>query len=211
MILVYICEYFIFCVYYCRMKDEKEKELNNEEFEDITVVSSTEDGDELPKKDIIKKLREEIKKLQQEREEYLTGWQRAKADYINLQKELDSVRRITSENAKEGFLMDLLPAMDSFDMAFQNKEAWESVDKNWRVGVEYIYQQLIKTLNDIGVSKIDSVNIKFDPSLHESIGQVETTEKEKDHFVEKIIQAGYKLGEKVVRPAKVGIYEYKKE
>lgn len=194
------------------MKDEQDikNKYNDSDDSDYTFVDSNEDGDELPKKDVVKKLREEVKKLQKEKEEYLTGWQRAKADYINLQKELESVRKYTTDITKENFLMDLLPAMDSFDMAFLNKEVWESVDKNWRIGVEYIYQQLIKTLNDIGVSKIDSTAVMFDPNLHESIGQVITEKENKDHNIASVVQAGYKMGEKVIRPAKVKIYEYKK-
>ena len=64
------------------MNDEEDKkEINpDDDFEDVSFVESTEDGDELPTKDVAKKLREEIKKLQKEKEEYLTGWQRAKAD-----------------------------------------------------------------------------------------------------------------------------------
>jgi len=181
-----------------------------EAFEDVTVVDSTEDGDALPTKDVVKKLREDLKKARADKEEYLTGWQRAKADYVNLQKEMDQVRKNTSIIAKEKMVENLLPALDSFDMAFANKESWEKVDPNWRTGVEYIYQQFITSLSDSGVEKIDKVGVLFDPNLHQSIESVSTDDESKDHTVEKIVQAGYKIGERVVRPARVNIYEYKK-
>lgn len=197
-------------------KDEEIKKDNNEinidkegEFQDVEFIDSTEDGEALPTKDVAKKLREQVKNLQKERDEYLTGWQRAKADYINLQKELDQARVSTSLITKERMVGDLLPALDSFDMAFANKEAWEKVDSNWRMGVEYIYSQLMRGLEDSGIEKIDKVGVLFDPNLHHSMEAVSTDDKSKDHTVEKIIQIGYKVGERIIRPAKVNIYEYK--
>lgn len=182
---------------------------NEEDFQDVTFVESTEDGDALPAKDVVGKLREDLKKARADKEEYLTGWQRAKADYVNLQKEMEQVRANTSLITKEKIVESLLPSIDSFDMAMANKEAWESVDKNWRTGVEYIYQQIITGLSDVGVEIIDKVGIKFDPNLHQSIESVSTDDESKDHTIEKIVQAGYKIGDRVIRPARVKIYEHK--
>ena len=193
------------------MNDEEIKieEPQEEHFEDVTVEASTEDGDALPTKDIVKKLREDLKQARSEKDEYLTGWQRAKADYVNLQKEMDQVRKNTSLSTKERMVENLLPAIDSFDMAFANKEAWEKVDPNWRTGVEYIYQQFMTSLADSGIEKIDKANVPFDPNLHQSIESIPTDDQAKDHTIERIIQAGYKIGERVIRPARVKVYEYK--
>ena len=177
---------------------------------DLTYVESTEDGEALPAKDVTKKLREELKVVRKEKEEYLTGWQRAKADYVNLQKELDSTRLNISIIAREKMARNLMPALDSFDMAFTNKEAWEKVDKNWRMGVEYIYSQLMTGLSDSGVEKIDKIGVKFDPALNQSISAIPTEKEEADHTIESIIQIGYKIGDRVIRPARVNIYEFKK-
>ncbi|MEK7106457.1 MAG: nucleotide exchange factor GrpE [Patescibacteria group bacterium] len=181
-----------------------------EDFEDVTFVDSGDDGDTLPTKDVVGKLRADLKTARKEKEEYLTGWQRAKADYVNLQKEMDQVRANTSLITKEKIVESLLPSIDSFDMAMANKEAWESVDKNWRTGVEYIYQQIITGLSDVGVEIIDKTGIKFDPNLHQSIESITTDDESKDHTIEKIVQAGYKIGDRVIRPARVNIFEYKK-
>ncbi len=186
-----------------------DKELSDD-FVDLQFVESTEDGDSLPTKDISKKLREELKICRREKEEYLTGWQRAKADYINLQKESEQIRSNTSIFTKERIINDFLPAIDSFDMAFENKEAWEKVDKNWRMGVEYIHLQFIKVLSDLGIDKIETIGILFDPNIHNSVEIVETDDESKDHTIEKIVQVGYKMGERIIRPASVRIYEYKK-
>ncbi len=206
------------------MNDE---EIKNESFDkaqddsgesDVSYVESTEDGEALPVKDVAKKLREEIKQLQKEKEEYLTGWQRAKADYINLQKEMENSKITTSILTKEKMTDKLLPALDSFEMAFSNKDHWEKIDKDWQNGITSIYQQLISGLEKSGIEKIDEVKIPFDPSIHQSISIVATDDEKKDHTVEKILQVGYKIGDssvssgqsRVIRPAKVSIYEYRR-
>lgn len=190
------------------MKDKKEK--NNEVIDDITFIESTEDGEVLLVKDTSKKLRSDLKICRKEKEEYLTGWQRAKADYINLQKELDQVKSSNSALTKESMVFNLLPAIDSFNMAFNNKEAWEKVDKEWRIGIEYIYQQFMTGLSVSGIENIDTVDISFDPKIHDSVKIIETKEEEKDHTIIEVIQVGYKIGDRVIRPAKVTVYEYKK-
>jgi molecular chaperone GrpE len=199
------------------MKDEeiKNKELETDtqedldNFEDVTFIESAEDGDLLPSKDIIRKLREELKNCKKEKEDYLVGWQRAKADYINLQKDYGESNIKNSIIVKEKFLRNLLPALDSFDVAFANKESWESVDKNWRMGMEYIYQQFVSGLLDSGIERIDKENILFDPFIHESVELITTDDKSKDHIISKIIQTGYKIGDKIIRPARVNVFEHK--
>ncbi|HAE36853.1 MAG: Protein GrpE [Candidatus Nomurabacteria bacterium GW2011_GWF2_35_66] len=177
---------------------------------DMIYVDSDEDGDALPSKDVVKKLREELKTLRKEKEEYLTGWQRAKADYVNLQKELDLARINISILTKEKMVEKLLPSLDSFEMAFSNKEHWEKIDKDWQNGITSIYQQLTSGLSEAGIEKIDQIGIPFDPNVHQSISIVATEDQTKDHTVEKVLQVGYKIGERVIRPAKVTIFEYKK-
>ncbi len=189
------------------MTDENNN--TNENFDDVEFVESTEDGEALPPKDVAKKLREENKKLRAERDEYLTGWQRAKADYVNLQKEEDKKRTELRSFITISLVEDLLPTLDSFDMAMGNKEAWEKVDANWRAGVEYIQKQFASALESYGVTKIDQTDIAFDPILHESIETISTDDVNKDHKIATVIQAGYKIGERIIRPARVKVWEFK--
>jgi molecular chaperone GrpE len=188
-----------------------EEEIKKEdEFQDVEFVESTEDGESLPDKDTLKKIREELKVCRREKEEYLTGWQRAKADYVNLQKDLEQTRTNTSILTKEKMVEKLLPAFDSFEMAFANKEHWEKLDKEWQNGMTSIHKQLLSGLSSSGIEQIDEVGALFNPSVHQSISIVPTEYEEKDHTVEKVLQVGYKVADRVIRPAKVTIYEYKK-
>ncbi len=117
----------------------------------------------------IKKLRAELKKAQEEKQEYLTGWQKAKADFINSRKRDEEAQKEFARYANENIIAELIPVLDSFNMAMGNKETWEKVDKNWRIGVEYISGQLKKVLEDFGLKEIDPLGKRFDPSRDEAI------------------------------------------
>ncbi len=188
----------------------KTEDTNTDTFEDVEFVESNEDGDELPTKDIVKKLRSDLKSCRKEKEEYLTGWQRAKADYVNLQKDTDSRVKDIKTLVTSNLIEDLLPALDSFDMAMGNKDAWEKVDANWRNGIEYIRAQFARVLEDNNVTAINQVDALFDPSLHESIETIPTEDESQDHKIAQVVQTGYKIGERVIRPARVKVWEFKK-
>ncbi len=188
---------------------KKDKNKKDKDFEDISIVESTEDGLEIIKKDKNSKLKEEIKKIKKEKEDYLSGWQRAKADYINLQREMEEIRLNSSVFAKEKMLENLLPALDSFDIAFSDKNFWEKVDKEWRTGIESIYQQIISGLEKSDIQKINEKGIPFNPAIHQSVEKIETKKKEEDQIVEEVLQIGYRIGDRTIRPAKVKILEHK--
>ena len=76
-------------------------------------------------------------------------------------------------------------------------------------GVEYIYSQFLAIFEEYGVKPVGEEGEVFDPNIHQSVETVETDKKELDHKVASVIQKGYKLGERVMRPARVNVYEYK--
>ncbi len=174
---------------------------------DPEFVESTEDGDELAGSAQIKKLQEKIKSLEKEKTEYLDGWQRARADYANLQKSTDEDKKRFKELFAERFVEDLIPVVDSFSMAMGNKEAWEKVEPTWRTGVEYIYNQLMAALQGHGLTLIGEPGEVFDPTLHEAISEHETDNPANDHTVMSVIQKGVKLADTVIRPARVVVYK----
>ncbi len=167
-----------------------------------------EDGEEDLKK-TLKKLRVDLKACQKEKEEYLLGWQKERADFANYKKGEDERRNNMKEMIREDILSRFLTVADSFNMAFTNREAWEKVDPNWRQGVEYIYGQMNSVFEEYGVKPIGVEGEAFNPNIHESIETVKTDKKELDHKVVFVIQKGYKLGERVLRPARVNVWEFK--
>jgi len=195
------------------MLDEEEKKQENiesikQDDSEILEFEFNEDGEEDLKK-TLKKFRADLKVCKAEKEEYLTGWQKERAEFANYRKQEDDRKVIFSEAMRERILTRFLTVSDSFNMAFANKEAWEKVDENWRKGVEYIYTQMNTIFKEYGVKAIGEMGENFDPNIHQSIDVAETDKKELEHTVANVIQRGYKLGERVLRPARVNVYEYK--
>ena len=175
---------------------------------EVVEFEFNEDGEEDLKK-TLKKLREDLKACRVQKEEYLIGWQKERAEFINYKKGEDDRRAMFSESMRERILTRFLAVIDSFNIAFTNKEAWEKVDENWRKGVEYIYGQMNTIFEEYGVKPIGEIGEAFDPNLHQPVEMIATDKKEMDHKVAVVTQKGYKLGSRVMRPARVNVYEYK--
>ncbi len=151
----------------------------------------------------------EIQKVIAERDEYLQGWQRAKADFSNAKKRMEESMSEYRKMANEGLIEELLPVLASFEMAFSNKEAWEKADKNWRMGVEHIYSQITGVLEQNGLKAIDPIGQPFDPNLHEAVKYEPTEDAKQANKVISVIEKGYTIGGKLIRPAKVIVAEPK--
>lgn len=194
--------------------DEKDtKKMNNEaenteevSFDTDDIIIDEEEGDQMK---VVKKLRERLRTCEDEKKLYLDGWQRSKADYANLKKEEAKNLGELEPLIREKILSELVPIADNFDMAFRNKQAWESVEKNWRVGIEGIYSNLVSTFSSLGLSQFGTVGEKFDPALCQAVETEDVLDKDKDDEVIAVIQKGYKFKGKVLRPAKVRVGVYK--
>jgi molecular chaperone GrpE len=158
----------------------------------------------------IKKFRAKLKKSQADAQEYLTGWQRAKADLINARKRDEEEHKDFMKFANERLIESLVPVLESFDLAMSNKEAWEKADKNWRIGVEYIANQLKKTLADAGLEEVNPLGLPFDASRDEAAEYVPVIDAMEDHKIIGVVQKGYNLNGKPMRPPKVKVGEFKK-
>ena len=191
------------------MSDEEEKKETTppEDEAEVLEFEFNEDGEEDLKK-TLKKFRTNLKVCKKEKEEYLTGWQKERADFVNYKKQEEERKSIFSEAMRERILMRFLTVLDSFDMAFSNKEAWEKVDENWRKGVEHIRAQMNTIFEEFGIKPVGEAGENFDPGIHQSMEIIQTAKKENDHKVAEVIQKGYKLSGRVIRPARINIFEY---
>ena len=196
-------------------EDKKPENLEPKEDEsEVLEFEFNEDGEEDLKK-TIKKLRADLKACKAEnyelnatKIEYLTGWQKERADFANYKKQEDDRRANFSEVIRERILTRFLSVLDSFNMAFANKDTWAKVDENWRRGVEHIYAQLNTIFEEYGVKEIGEVGGNFDHNIHQSIEVTPTDKKEDNHKISEVIQKGYKLGDRVIRAARVKVFEY---
>lgn len=190
------------------MKDDKEHKNEEVEAEDDIVEFVYNDDGEEDIKATLKKLRKDLKEVHKEKTEYLTNWQRERADFQNYKKDEDFRLARAKNLSKEMFVEELLPVLDAYDMAFSNREAWEKVEKNWRMGVEYIHQQLLKVLSDHGVSEISpKIGDEVDPNIHEALDTVENSVEEVSGKIAEVVQKGYKSSDRIIRPARVKVFK----
>lgn len=166
----------------------------------------SEDESENPK-NAIKKLKDELKQVKQEKLELLTNWQKDKADFINARKRDEETKADVIKFSNQILINDLLPIIDGYEQARQ-QPTWTSVDEAWRKGIESIIDKIYATLQKNGVESYGTVGDQFDPKIYEALGQEITTEKDKDHTVSVIMQKGYKLHDKVIRVALVKVYHF---
>ena len=168
--------------------------------------------DELVQEEGLKKKAEkklsELEVCKKERQEYLDGWQRSQADYANLKKRFEEDKKNIGAYAVEAFIQDLLPTLDAFDMAMGNQEVWESVDQNWRAGIEFIHGSLIRTLEDRGVTPYDPTGEAFDAEVHNSLEMVAVEDEEQDGKIISVVQKGYRMGERIIRVPNVRVGEF---
>lgn len=182
-----------------------EENVNDVSFEEVN-----EEG-EVDARDTIKKLREKIKKLESEKQEYLDLSQRTRADYANYKKEVEANRVSDRKLSTKRFIESLLPVLDAYDMAQGNKEAWEKVDANWRMGIEYIFSQFRNALEAEGVTQFGKIGDTFDPVLHESMEHVKVDDESKNDTIVRVLQNGYKIHDMILRPARVHTGHYDKK
>jgi molecular chaperone GrpE len=145
-------------------------------------------------------LRAELEQVRGERDQLLDRLARLQAEFENSRrreaKERQDVRDYATQNAVEPFL----GVMDNFQLALKSDGSAEQL----RAGVELILKQMEEALRGLSVQPVETVGTQFDPRIHEALGSIETTEFP-DHQVMEEIRRGYKIREKLLRPALVRI------
>ena len=137
----------------------------------------------------VKKLREKLKKAVEEKQEYLEGWQRSRADFANYKREEAGIYSSREESAKADFIEHLLPTLDAFEMALKHATSPE---------LEIVHKQLTVSLKKMGVEQFGTMGEAFDHHRHEALAQKEDGEK-----VVEVMRSGYSVGNKIIRPAQV--------
>jgi len=135
--------------------------------------------------------------------EYLEGWQRAQAEFTNYRKRQERERELMRFEAVGRVVKRYLPIVDDMQRALKDRPL-EGEGAAWAEGVELIYRKLMSILEVEGVTIIEAEGQMFDPNLHEAVVQSESDEHESGIVIE-VLQTGYKMGERVLRPAMVRV------
>lgn len=174
---------------------------------DIDDIISEED-ENTPK--LIAKLRDKLKASESEKREYLDKWQRERADFVNYKKRNEEENKQFIKFANERLIEEIIPTLESFEMAFSNKKTWESLPENWRKGVEYIHSQLLNTLKSKGLEELNPTKgEKFNPNIHIAEASESTFDKNEDDVIIRVIKKGYGLNGKIIMAPRVVVAEYR--
>lgn len=148
-------------------------------------------------------LLEDLEKARQEAKEYLDGWQRSRAELANYRKRVDRERQEQYNRIVGDILCRFLSVIDDFDRAL--KDHPQDLDSTgWFDGIKMIYKKLESILEAEGVEIIASEGEQFDPHFHEAISQEESDSHDEGEIID-VIQRGYQLGDRVIRPAMVRV------
>ncbi|MDO8552171.1 MAG: nucleotide exchange factor GrpE [bacterium] len=154
------------------------------------------------------KLRAELEKCKEEKQEYLVGWQRCKADSINAKKDAINMAERAGNRARDSLIEDIIPALDSFDMAISSG-TWATMDENWRRGMENVRSQLLSAIYNQGVEDFAEIGDEFDPAMHEAVQEVEENGG-KPGTIANVIRRGYRRENQIIRAAQVSVVVHKK-
>jgi len=182
-----------------------EVEPNDEQLIEPEEVESP--SDELPDNPELEPseimLQHELEQTKAQSQEYLEGWQRARAEFANYKKRVardqeDSRTRIAADT-----LSKYLGVIDDLERALKERPD-DGEAAAWAEGIELIYRKMFGVLETEGVKVIDAEGEQFDPTLHEAISHDESDDHEEGDVIE-VVQPGYRLGERVIRPAMVRV------
>lgn len=181
------------------MKDEQTEIDSTQEPEQDFSIEGEIGEDTLEAK--VRTLKNELVSVRAERQQYLDGWQRCKADSVNARKDaqLNAERMIA--RSKEGFVEELIPVLDGFDSAMGGA-TWDSLETQWKSGISHLHNHLIEVLHKQGIERYGKVGDVFDHMLHEAIEEREDVAGTVG-CIGKVLRSGYRAGSRVIRPAHV--------
>lgn len=189
------------------MEEEKVKDENGTEASDVTAQEDVVDAqDEVTEEkegeaDVDLSPEEKLAEAEARAAEYLEGWQRARAEFANARKRMERDRAEARRNATIEVVSSLLPILDDFERALESVPQ-EVASNNWFEGVALVHRKLRSILDNVDIERIEAVGQPFDPNYHEAVLQEESDEYESG-IVIKELQTGYRLNDRVIRPAMV--------
>jgi molecular chaperone GrpE len=141
---------------------------------------------------------DELAAEREKAETYYKNWQRSAADFVNYKRRVEQERGETARFASAALVINLLPVYDDLDRAVTSVDA-SLAGLNWVQGVIAIQRKFQQLLEAMGVKELDAAGEAFDPSRHEAVGKAPGAEGKVLH----VVQKGYTLNDKVLRPAMV--------
>lgn len=206
-------KHFIYLDFLCRYDGDSEAVKTNEEFEDSFRWYALEEALKLDLAQGTREIIEAYKKYLQGKDN-LEGWKRCQADFENYKKMQTESQKELLKYVSQNVILQIIPVLDNFHMSTDHIPE-DQKDGGWVVGIMHIQKQLENVLAENGVEEIETkVGDKFNPEIHEAIkdshqssviSHQEEKEENNEPKVKKVLMKGYKMGDKIIRPAKVTV------
>jgi molecular chaperone GrpE len=183
---------------------KKNKDQNNEN--EIPVNKAADGNEEILvlSKSEVDDMKDQLEKAQQKCDENMECWQRERADFINYKKRIDREQEIQQQNFKADIMKKYLVILDDLYLAMRNRPKPNESAEAWIDGIDLILHKFEKINENEGLVKVDSSDDEFDPNVHQAISHEDHPEIESGKIIE-VLQNGYKLGDRVIRPALVRV------
>jgi molecular chaperone GrpE len=146
---------------------------------------------------------EELQQAQEKAKEFFEGWQRERADFANYKRRIERDQQLMSQNMKGDIIKKYLGVLDDLERALKARPV-EGPAASWSNGIELIQRKLQGFLEAEGVKRIPAEDEAFDPTRHEAITHEDSPDHESGEIIE-VVQQGYTLGDRVLRPAMVRV------
>lgn len=179
------------------IQNESEEENDPQVFEETVEVLEAAPVDD------IEHLTEELQSWQLKAEEYLDGWQRARAEFANYKKRVEREQAQAYQSTAASILRRYLDVLDDLDRALKNRPQ-DGDGAVWASGVELVYRKFFSILESEGITLMEAENQYFDPNLHEAISQEDNDQYESGQIIE-VVKNGYVMGDRVLRAAMVRV------
>lgn len=177
-----------------------DKKKHKHETHEIKVeAAEAPEAEGQPKVDV-DALKRQLEDAENKLAESVEGWQRAQADFQNYKKRVERDNEMMYALMKGDIIKKVLPALDDLERALQNRPAGDA----WANGIELIARKLQNMLDVEGVKRIEAQGVEFDPKFHEAISHEPHEDFQSGQVIE-VVQNGYMLGERVIRPALVRV------
>jgi len=178
------------------------EELSESRSEEAQMISEAIAETEIDATQVIDNLQRELAEWKAKSDEYLDGWQRARAEFANYRKRVERDQELIQQSITGSVIKRYLEVVDDLERALKNQPQ-EGDGVAWASGIELIYRKLSAILDSNGVKPMASTGM-FDPNLHEAISSEDSDHHESGEIIE-VIQQGYWIGERVLRPALVRV------
>jgi len=184
-----------------KKKHKHEEFAENEETKAEAVATSENTSSEVGQLSAeIDVLKKKLEEAESRTSEYKDSWLRSQAEFQNYRKRIERDSELNYISMKGDIVRKILPVLDDLERALQNRAA----DDPWANGIELIARKFQNILESEGVKKIEAIGTEFDPNFHEAISHEPANGAQSGHVIG-VVQNGYMIGERVIRPALVRV------